>query len=238
MGFSLLSRFAALTLLLTLLLSFTTGELRSNSLSGQSLPKQSPKTQPLDALAESSRKAIIETGMSDKYFREHFTLLQSINKPGDTRVVWKYSLNGYGVVINDAVGYYTTDHTRVYLHSIKNILGSTRDIVKTIPRARAARLMKACVGSYAGENIVFMRLGQKENASFYMIANASTRMQRVKRSQDKDRDTEKTPSRPQQVDTQREEEEDGGSPPLNTGYINLETGKCTKGKAGVAPFMR
>jgi hypothetical protein len=233
MGFSLLSRFAGPTLALSLFLSLTT-----NTLSWQSPTKQSPKSQPLDALAESSRKAIIETGISEKYFRDHFTLLQSINKAGDTRVVWKYSLNGYQVTINDAVGYYTKDHTRVYLHSIKNMLGSTRDIAKTIPRARAARLMKACIGSYTGENILFLRLDQKKSASFYMSANAVTPAQRGKGNQDTERDREKTSSHPQQVDTEREEEEGGNRPPLTLGYINLETGKCTKGKAGIAPFMR
>jgi hypothetical protein len=229
----LFSRFAAPTLALSLFLSLTT-----NTPSQQSPTKQAPKSQPLDSLAESSRKAIIETGITEKYFRYHFTLLQSINKPGDTRVVWKYSLNGYEVTINDAVGYYTTDHKRVYVHSIKNILGSTRDIVKTMPRARAAKLMKACIGSYTGENILFLRLDQKASASFYMTASRMTPVRRGKADQDTERDREKTSSRPQQADTEREEEEGDGPPPLTVGYINLETGKCTKGKAGVAPFMR
>ena len=222
----MLSTFAVLTLALSLF-------------SGQSPTKQSSKTVALDALAESSRKAIIETGMTDKYFRDHFTLLQSINKPGDTRVVWKYSLNGYEVTINDAVGYYTADNKRVYVHSIKNILGSTHDILKTIPRARAVRLMKACIGNYTSENILFTRLGQKESASFYLTASALTPRRRVTRSEDKDRDTEKNSSRPQQqADTEKEDDEGGNPPPLDIGYINLETGKCTKGKAGVAPFIR
>ena len=239
MGFPLLSRFVAPALAVTLLLTTTaTNKPRSDPPFSQSSAKQSHKSEPLDALAESSRKAIIETGISDKYFRDHFTLVQSINKPGDTRVVWKYSLNGYEVTINDAVGYYTTDNKRIYLHSIKNIVGSTRDIVKTIPRVRASRLMKACIGNYTGENILFLRLSQKESASFYMTASASTSARRAKASQDKDRDTEKTSSRSQQVDTEKEEEEGGGPPPLNIGYINLETGKCIKAKAGIAPFMR
>ena len=44
-------------------------------------------------LAANSKRAIIETGISEPYFKEHFRLLKVVNEAGDRRVEWKYSVN-------------------------------------------------------------------------------------------------------------------------------------------------
>jgi hypothetical protein len=59
------------------------------------------------ALVASSRKAIIQTGVSESYFDRHFTLMKAVNQPGDRRVVWKFAINGYETFVSDQLGYYT-----------------------------------------------------------------------------------------------------------------------------------
>ena len=56
-------------------------------------------------LEQSSRKAIIETGFSASYFDQHFRVVETFDKPGDLRVVWRFSVNEYAVRVTDALGY-------------------------------------------------------------------------------------------------------------------------------------
>lgn len=51
--------------------------------------------EPGGELEQSSRKAIIETGFSEAYFDKHLRIVATFDKPGDIRVVWRFSLNGY-----------------------------------------------------------------------------------------------------------------------------------------------
>ena len=183
-------------------------------------------------LVRSSRSAILETGMSERYFDKHFQLIQSFNTPADMRVVWKYSLNGYETIVNDAVGFYTSaNKRRVYLHSIKSILGATRDITRTISRPRAARLMKACIGVYAGEAIAFIKLSSNRAASFYLTAHP---LGKISKRRDKGtralKNGKNTANNTQEMD-ERESEKTEKRPPARIGYINLETGRCLKGQA-------
>src|ERR1044071_1389768 len=69
-------------------------------------------------LVDASKKAIIETGISETYFNAHFKLLNVVDKPADRRVVWQFSVNQYQTVLNDAIGYYTDGANRVNTHSI------------------------------------------------------------------------------------------------------------------------
>jgi len=45
------------------------------------------------ALVAGSRNAIVRSGMSSAYFDLHFMLVQVVNRPGDRRVVWTFSVN-------------------------------------------------------------------------------------------------------------------------------------------------
>ena len=97
-------------------------------------------TQQSGELEQSSRQAIIETGFSEAYFDKHFRISATFDRPGDTRVVWRFSIDRYEVVVTDAVGFYIQSQKRVYVHSVKNTLGATHDISRTISKARAPRL--------------------------------------------------------------------------------------------------
>jgi hypothetical protein len=186
-----------------------------------------------DYLMKGSREAIVETGISERYFNEHFKLISRIDRPGDIRVVWKYSLNGYQAIVNDAVGFYTAENNkRVYVHSIKNILGSTRDITTTISRLRAKKLMNSCLGNYEGESIVFIKLAPREPASLYLTAST---MPRLYSKQSRTRDPEKNQKNRTNRVNEIESEEIEDHSPIRTAYLNLETGKCIKGEAIVAP---
>jgi hypothetical protein len=191
-------------------------------------------------LVSGSKKAILETGISEPYFEKHFRLVTAIDKTGDRRVVWKFSINEYEATLNDAVGYYTSeDGRRVDVHSIKDALGSTHDIEKTIPKKEAERIMNRCIGKYTSVTVVFQAL-TKGNAALVMTASPvgtskadkekREREEKSKKESDKKSSKKKTP----ESDMVREEGGEGGGPSY-FGILDLESGRCTKGKAIVAP---
>jgi hypothetical protein len=186
-------------------------------------------------LEQSSRKAIIETGFSARYFDEHFKLVETFDKPGDTRVVWRFSLNEYAVRVTDALGYYTENQKRIYVHSVKNTLGETRDISRTIPKRRARALMRTCLGRNAGEATVLMRFSPAEKASLYLTAHSiiASNRNRVERSRATGSDQRVNQQNPQSDKLEREEIRPRR--PMYLGYINLETGKCSRGRAVATP---
>lgn len=209
------------------------GAMLINGLSGSRGSLQLQNTLNEDDIARSSRQAIIETGMSDHHFDEHITLVKVVNKPGDLRVLWKYSLDSYAVTLNDSIGFYTTgNHKQVYVHSIKDILRSTHDIKRTISRSRATRLMTSCIGKHAGDTVVFLKLSDSTYSTFYLTAHsltsARTRDDRERSRKGGDETSRASGGR----DTLESEDI---QKPLKVGYINLETGRCTQGEAVVAP---
>jgi hypothetical protein len=225
----------------------TTGG-NSNSASGRNkvadANKDDDKLNLTDAearLVAGSKQAILETGISKPYFEEHFRLIKVVNQSGDRRVVWEYSINGYEATVNDAVGYYTAeDGARVDTHSIKQMLGSTRDIEKTISRKRAETIMRRCIGNYTNPSIVFRSFSAPGGASLYMVASSASTKRDVaeKREEEerrkREREKKTTKNKAAETDTLREEDDEGEKPSYY-GVVNLETGKCAKGRAIIAP---
>ena len=191
--------------------------------------------QPSSELEQSSRKAIIETGFSEAYFDKHFRIVATFDKPGDIRVVWRFSVNGYETTVSDAVGYYTDHQRRIYVHSIKNTLGSARDITMTISRRRARALMRSCLGRYAGEAVALMSLSPGEAVSLYLTAHSLNRVGVNGGQRQRDTDVEKGVNRRNPGVDVPERERTGKHQPIYLGYINLETGRCSKGQAIAAP---
>jgi hypothetical protein len=191
--------------------------------------------QPSVELAQSSRKAIIETGFSTRYFDEHFRLEETFDKPGDMRVVWRFSMNEYAVRVTDALGYYSENQKRIYVHSVKNTLGETRDISRTIPRRKAQALMRTCLGRHAGEATVLMRLSPTEKASLYLTAHSiiGSDRNRAERTRETTSDQRVSKQNPQSDEPEREVIKPRR--PMYLGYINLETGKCSRGRAVATP---
>lgn len=206
-------------------------------------PKGSRTRQSLAAaearLVRGSKKAILETGISEANFQKHFRLVSAIDKPGDRRVVWKYLISDYETTLNDAVGYYTSDGgDRIDVHSIKDILGSAHDIEKTIPRKQAEKIMRECIGRFTNPSVVFKALTGK--ASLLMIASSAgknpSKSEEREREEKRKQESGKRASKSQtsELDAIKQEENEGGGPSY-FGMVNLETGKCTKGKAVIVP---
>ena len=178
---------------------------------------------------------MIETGFSARYFDEHFRVVEMFDKPGDMRVVWRFSMNEYAVRVTDALGYYTENQKRIYVHSVRNTLGETRDISRTIPMRRAQALMRTCLGRHAGEATVLMRFSPAEKAALYLTAHSilGSNRNRAERSREAGSGQRVDKQNPQVDELERE----GIGPrrPMRLGYINLETGKCSRGQAVATP---
>lgn len=174
------------------------------------------------SLVAGSKQAILQAGISEPYFARHFTLVGVSAKPGDRRVVWRYRVNEYETLVHDVIGFYTDAGRRVDTHTVTRALASANEIEHTIPRRRATRLLRACVGRYDSAAVVYQSLVAGEPTTLYLTAQSaprkSARAERAERERaEKERDA---------APGLREEDED--APPILIGYVNLETGKCSK----------
>jgi hypothetical protein len=193
---------------------------------------------PEQTLVDDSKQAIIATGVSDSYFNAHFKAVRVETKTSDRRVVWQFTINDHQAVVTDSIGYYTQGTQRIDTHSIAQSLGHTNEITKTIPRARALQLMRRCIGNYADPSVIFGSVnGVAELLLTAHLKPNVSRREREEREQEeaREREKEKRNKKPTGVDeVENEGEEDGGEPVI-IGYINLQTGRCTKGKGLSTP---
>lgn len=195
------------------------------------------------ALIESSKAAIISTGISPAYFDSHFKLDRVIDKPGDRRVIWNYVIGEYRTVIDDAVGFYADEKgKRLNVHSVRDKLGASHEITRTIKRKDAERLMRRCIGKYTTTTVVYESFGVGRRAALLMIASSvltepksarEKREEEERRRRREDEERREAGRRQEAVDSTGEEESEGDEPVIITGYIDLETGVCTKGVAQV-----
>ena len=199
--------------------------------SGSAAPFAAAQNQ--DELVRGSRKAIIDTGFSAGYFDKHFKLIQVFNRPGDQRVVWQFSLNEYETRVTDSIGYsIPAGGKKIYAHSIADNLSATKDIPKTISRQRARTLMSSCIGNFENESIVLMKLDTGVSAALYLRANS---WRKPKRESERERPAGSGAPAVASAPDRPAREEEGEQRPLKIGYINLETGKCTKANAMATP---
>jgi hypothetical protein len=168
-------------------------------------------------LATNSKKAIIETGISEPYFNQHFRLVKVVNEAGDRRVEWKYSINDYETMLVDDVGYYTSQGgARVDVHSIKNELFSAYDIKRTITRSKADAALRSCLGEHSSTQIVYRALKAPGKARLYLTARSI-----------------ESPENQDEKGKESEREIEGIS--FRVGFVDLETGKCRIEKGQVTP---
>jgi hypothetical protein len=209
-------------------------------------PTQQTQTRQLtageNALVESSKTAIISTGISAPYFEKHFKLERVVDTTGDRRVVWKFSIGEYEAMLNDAVGFYTNEKgERVNLHAIGNILSTAHDIKSVISKQRAAQLMKQCIGEYQPGAILFQAFGTPPRAALLYTASSIPKPRKESRKEErekaerkrKEEQRQKSKGRKSPSDVVSEEDEDEDAPLIYTGFLDLETGACTKGVAQV-----
>jgi hypothetical protein len=204
-----------------------------------------------ERLVRGSKDAIIAAGISESYFDEHFTLSRVFNAPGDRRVVWRFRVNGHEALVNDTVGFYTAANgVRVDTHSIASALASAHDITRTITRRRAERIMRSCIGPFNGGAVVYHMAGEPERASLIFTATSIPRRKSRAELAREERERERREEREreareraakrngQTVSPQHDEledEDEGGGAPMFIGAVDLETGRCTKGRAQAGP---
>lgn len=220
-----------------------TVEVCAQDLSGRQANGQRPSvelklTPEEEQLVSGSRAAIIETGFSEQFFNAHFKPTRVFNSPADKRVVWKFSINGYETIINDAIGFYTDERgRRIFTHMVGATLGKTHDIRRTVSRAHAKRLMKACIGAYEGDgSIVYQRFGHAGQAALIFTAVSVPPPARAAAANKLSGPALSANKLEQQAGTpQTEVPRPGGKkkPFLSIGSVDLETGRCTRGVAQV-----
>jgi hypothetical protein len=201
-----------------------------------------------ERLVRGSKDAVVAAGISESYFDEHFTLVKVFNAPGDRRVVWRFRVNGHEALVNDTVGFYTgANGARVDTHSIASTLPSAHDIKRTITRRRAERIMRSCVGPFDGGAVVYQMAGEPARASLVFTATSIPRrksraeLAREEREREKREREERERAAKQRGRTgppqrdELEDEDEGDGPPIFIGAVDLETGRCTKGRAQSGP---
>lgn len=189
-------------------------------------------------LVESSRKAIIATGLSADYFFTHFKLLSVVDHEADRRVVWQFRVNEHRATVVDAIGYYTQGTQRIATHSVGNALGRTFEISRTLNSATALKKMRSCIGNFEQPAVQYAAVNGL--AQLVLTAEAK-RLDRVSANErrrepgpelDADKNAAKQKKQTSAADVIESEEED--RPAVILGTINLVTGKCTKGSGVIA----
>lgn len=182
------------------------------------------------ALVSSSRAAIIAAGFSGAYFDRHFTPHQVVNHVGDRRVVWRFRAGGHEAYVNDSVGFYTDEQgRRLNTHSAASLLNAARDIRRTITRPRAERIMRSCIGEFEGGVVVFQQFGRRPRTALVFTAITVPPVEDAAAAPAGPTPPPAPPAGEGGVDFIRS----GGKkrPPLYIGAVDLETGRCVKGKA-------
>ena len=180
------------------------------------------------ALVAGSKQAILQAGISEPYFNRHFALVSVSAKPSDRRVVWRYAVNEYETLVHDVIGFYSDAGRRVDTHTVARSLAPASEIERTIPRPKAARIMRACIGRYSGAAVVYQTLAAGEQATLYLTAQ-SVRRESVRRERaERAREARKEKQRGGDTPVFREEDDDDDARPFFIGYVNLVTGKCTR----------
>lgn len=188
-------------------------------------------------LVRGSREAFLAAGFSAAYFDRHFRPFKVVNLPGDRRVVWRFRAGDHEAYVDDSVGFYTDEHgRRVDTHSVASTLGAARDPRRTITRRRAERLMRSCIGEFEGGAVAFQQFGAR-TALVFTAATVSPPA------------TPPTPEAWGESAAGGDRLRRGGKkgPPVYVGAVDLETGRCLKGRAragapgppnGTAPLPR
>jgi hypothetical protein len=200
------------------------------------------------SLIEGSRAAMLKTGITESYFDKHFSVARVFDKPGDRRVVWKFSVNGYDATVSDTVGFYTEGGRRFDTHSVADSLPSTSDITRTITRREAETLMRRCIGRFSNPQVEYRAHGAEGSAALLFTAQSvikpKTSMGREARERKERKEREEREQRERarkqtggghQVDEIEDEGGEGDRPVILLGAVDLVTGKCMVGRAQSTP---
>ncbi|HEX8284018.1 MAG TPA: hypothetical protein VF588_11715 [Pyrinomonadaceae bacterium] len=206
------------------------------------------QTAPEKSLVEGSREAIIKTGVSAEYFDRHFRVERVVDRPGDRRVVWRFEFGGHRALVGDAVGFYTEGGRRFDTHSVAGTLGLTRDLARTITRARAERIMRRCIGRFTNPQVEYRAHGPRGEAALLLTAETlvvprgtgarSEARERREREERERRERERARRQSngiQKNDAVEEGEEGGDGVVVILGAVDLSDGRCTVGRGQAGP---
>lgn len=193
-------------------------------------------------LVEGSRKAIIQTGISDAYFTKHFKLFRVVNSKSDRRVMWEFKVNEHQTMVTDAIGYRSEGNRRIAIHSVANSLGKTFEIYRTLSRASALKRMRACMGSFENPSVQFGAVDGR--AELVLSAEAKYRPAAKESESDRERESARAEEERKKMtatsgDFIKPKKKPNDQPPVVLGSVNLITGKCIKGvgRVGSGPIL-
>lgn len=187
------------------------------------------------AMVADSRRAIVATGVSEAYFDAHYALVKVVNQPGDRRIVWKFHVNRYETTVNDVLGFYTKDGKRVDTHSVASTLRRTTEIEKTISRAAANRIMRQCIGKFVHPAIEL--IASRDEARLVITAEAVPKTIRGNKKEEREREERERTSEQKNKRGGSDviENEGDNGPPIIIASVDLQSGKCTKGRLVSTP---
>lgn len=177
---------------------------------GEVVTKTSDKN---NSLVEESKKTVRTMGISEDYFMQHFKLLYAITNPVSSRMVaWQFMIGDYTTTIDDTLNFSVDSPS---YHTIKDKLYGFTEIKQVITKSYAEKHMKDCIGDFKDSYVSFAfpkGFNRMTNAPQGVAPNYVVSLYLIARS------VEETKN----INTQ-----------WDVGYIDLQTGECTKGKGGV-----
>jgi hypothetical protein len=190
-------------------------------------------------LVAGSRKAIIQTGISDAYFTKHFKLFRVVDSESDKRVMWEFHVNEHQTMVTDAIGYNTKGNQRIAIHSVANSLGKTFEIHRTLSRASALKRMRACIGSFDNPSVQYGAI----NGRAELVLSAEAKDLRSAKNRESGRASARLEDQQKEMtapsgDLIKSKKKHKDQPLVVLGSVNLITGKCIKGvgRLGSSPL--
>lgn len=220
---------------LTLALAAALCAMAATAAAPDARPQPAPPAEQTDAAApaldaeareivRSSRAAIIAAGFSAPFFDRHFSPSRVSTSPGDRRVVWRFRAHGHETYVNDSVGSYTDARgRRVNTHSVAATLAGARDLRRLITRRRAERIMRSCIGEFEGGAVIFQQFGARPRAALVFAAHTPPPPE-----------ASALPANPFPPEPAGDADRLRGGKkgaPVYLGAVDLETGRCVKGRA-------
>jgi hypothetical protein len=217
---------------------------------GACTPGGAPQAEPTASerrLVEGSREAIIKTGITADFFDRHFRVARVVDRPGDRRVVWRLAVGGHEALVSDSVGFYTEGGRRFDTHSVAGTLNSTSDLARTIPRPRAERIMRRCIGRFTNPQVEYRAHGPGGEAALLLTAEALVvprggagreareRREREERERERRERARRQSQGSRPADEVEEEDEGGDGTVVVLGAVDLSTGECTVGRGQAGP---
>ncbi len=156
-------------------------------------------------LVVESKQVILSLGISEDYFNKYFRFLCAADSSSRSyrAIRWQYKIGEFSIILEDTLGFSGSDN----IHGIQN-LGKLNEVQSVISKHEAEEKMQSCIGDF-------------------QEARLEVGMPRV--------DTYPRVSRPYFIarSIYENHEERGLDIKWDVGYVDLETGECTKSQGRI-----